>query len=310
LGVLLSGTQAVADSLNPLCAHTLPDSDDTDSGSDEISALVGPTGRLRVAFNYGIVINAKCVDTTTGQLCSLSGPPPKSATYSGIAVDLGCQLAVRLGVPLDFVPYSTQPAQTLGLYAGAWDVGFTYDPITGLPAGMAAGHPHLLIELAFVVPAGSPYEQVADVPYDAVINVAAGTTGVILLGQLGYTNVHQVANGPTALSRVQLGEIAAVGRSIGVPFANTAANYARILPDNYGYAHATMAIAAGSPQAVHYLSVFVEWAKKKGLIQRAINAVIPPLIGVQVPPPEKVGGVRREARAFPTLIAVAKVALR
>jgi hypothetical protein len=149
------------------------------------------------------------------------------------------------------------------------DVGFTYDPVTGLPAGMAAGHPHLLVELAFVVPTSLPYAQVADVPYDAAINVAAGSTGV---DPAGTTRIYQrppSCEWAAALSRVQFGEIAAVGRSIGFPFANVPVNNARILPDNYGYGNATMATRAGSPQAVHYLSMFVEWAKKKGLIQRA-----------------------------------------
>ena len=75
--------------------------------------------------------------------------------------------------------------------------------------------------------------------------------------------------------------------------------------------HATMATRAGSPQAVHYLSIFVEWAKKKGLIQRAINAVTPPLIGVQVPPPQKVGGVlvlKLRSRAGAVQIETSRVA--
>jgi hypothetical protein len=291
--VLLSAGGHAADWPNPLCVNLTSKSDGVsqDDDNDGFSALVGPAGRLRVSINYANAIDGKCVDPVTGQVCPTTGPPPANAIYSGIGVDLGCELAGRLDVPLDIVPYSGKAAQTAGFYAGAWDVGFTYDPITGLPAGMAAGHPHVLVELTFVVPAGVPYAQVADVPRDAVINVAAGSTGVLLLGQLGYTNVHQVANGGAALNRVQFGEVAAVGRSIGVPFAAAPANNARIFSDNYGYGNATMATRAGSPQAIHYLSVFVEWAKKNGLVQRAINAVSPPLIGVQVPPPQKVGGV-------------------
>jgi len=288
---------------NPLCVNLTSHNDsassdeDTDGvdGTDELIGLIGPTGRLRAAINYASAIDGQCIDPATGKACSLSGKPPAGAIYSGIGVDLSCELAARLDVPLDIVAYSGKPAETAGFYADAWDIGFSYDPITGLPVGMAAGHPHLLIELTFVVPAGTPYNHVADVPLDAVINVAAGTSGVFLLSNLGYTNVHQVANGPAALNRVQFGEIAAVGRSIGVPFANTPANNARIMPDDYGYGHGTMATRAGSPESVHYLSVFVEWAKKKGLIQQAIDRVTPALIGVRVPPPEKVGGAGEDS---------------
>ena len=204
-----------ADWPNPLCVNLKSQSDrsTSDEDTDGFLALIGPTGRLRAAINYANAIDGKCLRPATGQVCPLAGPPPAGAIYSGIGVDLSCELAARLDVPLDIVPYSGKPAETAGFYTGEWDIAFSYDPITGLPAGMAAGHPHLLVELTFVIPAGLPYSQVADVPQDAIINVAAGTSGVILLSQLGYTNVRQVPNGTAALNRVQFGEIAAVGRS-------------------------------------------------------------------------------------------------
>ncbi len=92
-----------------------------------------------------------------------------------------------------------------------------------------------------------------------------------------------------ALNLLSTGQVDAFAGSISaeLPLANTG-NF-RILPTVLLQVHLGMFLENSSSEGQHYLSVFVEWAKKKGFIADALAAA--GLVGVQVPPPEKVCGV-------------------
>ena len=84
----------------------------------ETRAAVAPTGTLRVAFLLGPIYANK--DSATGEL-------------KGVAVDLGKELARRVGVPFQPVVYANPPALVDGAKSGEWDVA-----LTGINAERAA----------------------------------------------------------------------------------------------------------------------------------------------------------------------------
>src|SRR5438105_9928611 len=80
------------------------------SGSSEAKAALAPTGKLRVAFVSVPIYATK--DAATGEL-------------KGVAIDLGKELAHRIGATFEPVAYSSFPALVKGATSGEWDVGFT-----------------------------------------------------------------------------------------------------------------------------------------------------------------------------------------
>src|SRR5262245_6097004 len=72
---------------------------------------LAPTGKLRV----GIAV----ADRPGAGNVARDG-----AGYRGLAIDLGKELAGKLGVPVEFVPYENSGALTDAVETGAWDVAF------------------------------------------------------------------------------------------------------------------------------------------------------------------------------------------
>src|ERR1051326_5407296 len=68
---------------------------------------LAPTGKVRIGINF------------QNQVLTRKDPEP-----GGIAVDLARELAGRLGVPLEIVPYTTAGNLAAGVKTGAWDVAF------------------------------------------------------------------------------------------------------------------------------------------------------------------------------------------
>jgi polar amino acid transport system substrate-binding protein len=114
-----------------------------------IRAELAPTGTLRVALNLAnfLLINAQ---------------READGTPTGIAPDIGRELARRLAVPVEFVPYAQPGELAAAVSEGAWDVGLIgADP---LRAGEIAFTPaYLEIEATYLVLADSPIQVLEEV---------------------------------------------------------------------------------------------------------------------------------------------------
>jgi ABC-type amino acid transport substrate-binding protein len=73
---------------------------------------LAPAGKLRVGIAVAPTPGAGNVAPNAG------------GGYRGVAVDLGEELAGKLGVPAEFVPYPNSGALTDAAESGAWDVAF------------------------------------------------------------------------------------------------------------------------------------------------------------------------------------------
>jgi polar amino acid transport system substrate-binding protein len=227
--------------------------------SSETKAAVAPTGKLRVAFLSALIYASK--DPATGEL-------------KGVAVDLGKELARRVGVPFEPVGYAAMPALIGGAKSGEWDVA-----LTGINAERAAAMdfsaPYMEVEVGYLVRAGVSIATASDVDKAGIrVGVLEKAVADILLSRtlknatlvrtksiaelyalLGSGKADAIATGKTGLfavaenqpgSRVLDGRILVEPIGMGVPKGRDTA-------------------------AAAYVGQFVEEAKAEGLVKSAIE---------------------------------------
>ena len=198
---------------------------------------LAPGGTLRAGVNLGNPVLA-VRDAATGEL-------------RGVAIDMARELAARAAVPLQVVTYDSAARMAEAAPSGAWDVAFLgADPAR--EAGITFTAPYLTLEATYLVPAGSRFQESADVDAPGVRIAARPRSAydlalrrIITRAQLVYpegeeTDVHMLAtaradaiaglrdvlvNTATAMpgSRVLDGHFATIAQAIGVPRTREAA---------------------------------------------------------------------------------------
>jgi polar amino acid transport system substrate-binding protein len=227
--------------------------------SSETRQAVAPTGKLRVAFVTAAIYATR--DPVTGEL-------------KGGAVDLGKELARRVGVPFDPVAYTAFPALIGGAKSGEWDVA-----LAGINAERAAAMdfsaPYMEVELGYLVRAGLSVATGADVdkagirvgvlektPVDAHLSrtlknaTLVRTTSIAdLYALLGTGKADVIATGKTGLFLVAAKEPGS-----------------RVLDDRILVEPVAMGVPKGrNAAAAVYVGKFVEEAKAEGLVKSAIE---------------------------------------
>src|SRR5216684_5012983 len=116
--------------------------------SPQIIGELAPTGVLRAAINMG---NFLLVTDKTP-----SGDP------SGVSADIAAAIAVRLGVPVKYVPYARPGEMADDAGKGLWDIGnIGAEPQRAAVINFTAAYCE--IEATYMVPAASPIRSVAEV---------------------------------------------------------------------------------------------------------------------------------------------------
>lgn len=232
--------------------------------------VLAPDGTLRIGVNYGNPNNAKLL--ASGQL-------------QGVAIDLGCILALRLGVEVEFVGYPGVDSFLQGFDAGQWTLGFTFDPDLG-PPNFSYAHPHIGVQNTYLVPAGSLIQTPADADQPGVrISVARGNSpDIFLTANLQNATLVRFDTVPQALAALKMGQVDAFAgsRSAEVAFLSQLPG-GRLLVDNFLVAHLAQVLPLGARAAVRYVDKFVESSKIDFLLQLA--SVRAGLVGVEVPAP-------------------------
>jgi polar amino acid transport system substrate-binding protein len=125
----------------------------TSSHLNAARAELAPSGTLRVGINFGNVL--------------LTGKDPATGEPRGVAVDLARELARRLHVPLEIVPFESAGALADAAPRRAWDVGFLgAEPQRANDITFTAAY--VEIESTYLVPSGSPVRSVADMDRDGM----------------------------------------------------------------------------------------------------------------------------------------------
>jgi polar amino acid transport system substrate-binding protein len=227
--------------------------------SPQIAAELAPTGVLRAAINMGNFL------LVTGK--TPSGDP------TGVSPDIAAAVAARLGVPVKFVPYARPGELADDAEKGLWDIGnIGAEPQRAAVINFTAAYCE--IEATYLVPAGSPIRDVAEVDQQGrrISVTARSAYGLWLENNYKRGELLQFDSADAAIgafteqkldayaglrpgllplleklpgSRILDGQFTAVQQAIGTPKKNTA-----------GFA---------------FLREFVEEAKKSGFIASLIE---------------------------------------
>jgi polar amino acid transport system substrate-binding protein len=228
--------------------------------SADVVAELAPTGRLRAAINLGNSVLAQS-DTATGAL-------------TGVTIDLTNELARRLGVPAEFVPFEAAGKVFEALSRGVWDIAFlAIEPARAREIDFTA--PYVLIEGTYLVPAGSPLKEIADVDRPGV-RIAVGPNSaydLFLTRTLKHATIVRAAmGGGHAMIELFLEqglEVAAGVRQPLVEYAKTDPNV-RVMDGRFMEIRQAMGMPRGRPAARGYLHDFVEEMKASGFVAGAL----------------------------------------
>ena len=230
---------------------------------------LAPTGTLRVALNLS---NTLLVSTA-----------PAEGEPSGIAPDIGRELARRLGVPVAFVRYPRPGELVEAVSSGVWDIGLIgADP---LRAGEIAFTPaYIEIDATYLVPADSPLRSIDEVDRPGVRIAVAERTAydMYLRGALQHATLHRAKGSDGAYGLFQREKLDALaGLKVAMVELQAKHPETRVLEGRFTAIQQAIGTPIQRTAAAAYLREFVQEING-GLVAQLIARYHVP--GVSVPP--------------------------
>ena len=225
----------------------------------EALQALAPTGKLRIAFLLGPIYATK--DPATGEL-------------KGVAVDLGKDLARRVGVPFDPVVYPNPPALVDGAKSGAWD-----DALVGINDERASvmdfSAPCLEVEQGYLVRADVSIATASDVDKAGIrIGVLEKSGADLYLSRtLKNAMLVRVKSLPENYALLDTGKADVIAATKPALFTGAASRPgSRVLDGRILVEPIGMGVPKGrNAAAAVYVGKFVEEAKAAGLVKSAIE---------------------------------------
>ena len=224
------------------------------------AASLAPGGVLRAAINFG---NPVLVQRDP------AGGPPR-----GVSPDLARELARRLGLRLEYVPFEGAGLVPPAGKEGKWDVCFlAVDPKRA--EGIDFTAPYIVIEGAYLVPNGSPLQSVDAVDRDGVrVMVDHGSAYDLYLqralkhAKLVYPPDDQRSGAYYLTHPVE------VLAGVRQPLAQIAAAHPelRLIPGRFMQINQAMGIIRGRDAGSAYVRAFVEEMKASGFVAKSLAA--------------------------------------
>jgi len=218
-----------------------------------------PQGKLRVAFPVGSALYVK-KDPATGAL-------------SGLSIDIGDELAARLGVPFEAKPYNSVRELMAATGRGEWDLA-TIVIEQERQALVDYSRAYLEADSTYLVPAASTIRGVADADKPGVRIAVAEKSAFdyFLTRALEQATLVRCPNVSAAIERLraQECEAAAAPRQVLAAFQPKLPG-SRILDDWFDVSRVGIAAAKGEkPQGLAYVSEFLSELKSSGWLAQAI----------------------------------------
>jgi polar amino acid transport system substrate-binding protein len=218
---------------------------------------IAPSGRLRAAMNYG---NSVLVQRD-------------AAAPRGVSPDIARELARRMGVPLDFIPYDAAGKVTADATRGAWDIAFVArDPERAKDIEFTP--PYVIIEGAYLVRDDSPLKANQDVDRPGVrIAVSRGSAYDLFLSRALKSATLVRAPSPPASIELFVNERPEALAGVRQPLVAYAASHPgyRVLPGRFMAIEQALALPRGRPLAARYLNDFIDELKASGFVAASLE---------------------------------------
>ena len=229
--------------------------------ADVMKELV-PTGKLRVAIAIAPSPSALYAvkDTSTGK-------------FRGVTVDLGSALANKLGVPVEFVPHLASGEIQNSAAGGKWDV--TFMPVDDERKKFVDfGNAYHLLQSTYLVAPGSKIMTVDEanapgVRIGGVANTATFRAAQRTAPKATFVSFPGVDAATAAMKAGEIDCIALSRESLTGLVPKIPGS--RILDGGFLNSSTAVAVPKGKPDALAYVSQFIEEAKASGLVRKSLR---------------------------------------
>jgi polar amino acid transport system substrate-binding protein len=243
-----------------LLAAAIVAGDATAQESTVVKELI-PTGKLRVGVVFAPAPSAFFVVKDT------NGEP------HGVTVDLAVELGRKLGVPVEFMVASNSGLVTDATESGAIDVAFM--PVDDeRKKRVDFGPAYFMIESTYLATGTSGIKTVADVdrPNVRVVGIANTTTIRAAGRSLKNTTISAATSVDEAMALLRAGkaDAFALSRDSLAPLM-TQLPGSRIVDGSFQQTGVAIAIPKNRPNALAYVTAFLESAKASGSVRRALD---------------------------------------
>jgi polar amino acid transport system substrate-binding protein len=227
--------------------------------SFSLRAALAPTGKLRVGINYSNPVLATR-DAASGEL-------------RGVAVDLAHELGRRTDLSVELVSFESAGKMFDAVKAGAWDVAFlAVDPGRANEIDFTA--PYVEIEGTYLIPAGAPFHNVADVDRDGVRVGVSGKSAydLFLSRNLQHAQIVRAQSPESAFDLIlssKVDVLAGVRQTLVAHSAKLAGS--RVFDDRFMAIGQALGIVKGRGEGAEYLREFIEDVKASGFVARALE---------------------------------------
>jgi polar amino acid transport system substrate-binding protein len=232
------------------------------ANADGLKDEIVPTGKLRVAIGISAAGGAFWSTKT------------ESGGYAGVPVDLGKDMAMQLGVPVEYVAYPNSGQITDAASKGAWDVTFLpQDPERGTK--MSFGPVYEVADATYIVKAGSTITNFAALDQTGIKVAAVNNTTTMRGAQAhlknaevtGYQTYDEIFNllkngeiDAFALSRDQLNAMAKK-----IPGT-------KVLDETFKKTMTAVAVPLNHPQSLAFVKTFMTEVIANGTLRKAYDS--------------------------------------
>jgi len=226
---------------------------------DHVVAELAPTGALRAGINMSNFL------LVTGR--TAAGEP------DGVSPDMAREIARRLGVGVELVPFKTPGELADQAGKNVWDIGnIGAEPQRAQSIDFTAAY--VEIQATYLVPAGSPLKRIEDVDAEGVrIAVTQRSAYELWLSRnIKHAELVMTASLDEALQRFVDEKLEALaGLRPRLVTDVEALTGARILDGQFTAVQQAVGCNKGKPAAAAFLSDFVEAAKASGFVAGLIE---------------------------------------
>ena len=229
------------------------------NSSTTVRSELAPTGTLRVGINLSNFL--------------LTRTDPGTGEHGGVAVDLGRELARRLGVSAQIIAYESPGKLADAAKTGVWDVGFLgAEPQRANEIDFTAAY--VEIEATYLIPPGSAIRTIADVDREGVRIAISGKSAydLYLTRNLKHAQLVRETGADNVFRRFvedKLDAIAGLKPRLITDQQNLPGS--RILDGRFTAVQQAIGTPKGRPAGSQYLREFAEDVKRSGLVAQLIE---------------------------------------